>query len=137
MGHALEKIHRLLKPGSVLVDIHPTPEATEIEVRVGAQMHTAGWLHETDDYSDYAAADEALAKVVKSGLFAVEREGTLSFATYADTLAELRDYLTEGWENARIDEITLARIEELTSTPERDKDIILRERVRIARLRPI
>ena len=136
MVHALEKIHRLLKPGGILIDIHPPPEPSSIDVRVDDRTHAAGWLHETDDYGDYEAADEALAAIVARGLFVIERRGIFSFLTYADTLAELRTYLTEEWEDARIDDVTAARIEELMTAPDRDKEIILREPVRIARLAP-
>ena len=137
MVHALEKIHRLLKPDGILIDIHPPPEPSSIDVRVDDRTHAAGWLHETDDYGDYEAADEALAAIVARGLFVIERRGIFSFLTYADTLAELRTYLTEEWEDARIDDVTAARIEELMTAPDRDKEIILREPVRIARLAPI
>jgi len=137
MVHALEKIRRLLKPNGILIDIRPPPEPSAIDVRIGDRMHAAGWLNETDDYGDYEAADTALAKVVDGGLFVVERRGEFELKTYADTLAELRDYVAEGWENASIDDVTTARIEEWMSTAERDKEILLRERVRIARLRPV
>jgi hypothetical protein len=135
MVHALEKIHRLLARDGYLIDIHPAPEPTAIEARVGAQTMTAGWLDDHEDYGDYEAAEEALTRVVNSGLFAVEREGTFAMLTHADTIIELRDYVAEEWEVARIDDLTVARAEELLSTPERDKEAILRESVRIARLR--
>jgi len=137
MVHALEKIRRLLRPGGVLVDIHPPPEPSSIDVRIGGQLHPVGWLRDTDDYGDYEAADAALATIVARGLFTVERQGAFSFLTHVDTPAELRRYLAEEWENASIDDVTTARIEEWMSTSERDKEIILRESVRIARLAPI
>jgi len=137
MVHALEKIYRLLKPDGILIDIHPPPEPSSIDVRVAGRTHAAGWLHETDDYGDYEAADEALAAIAARGLFAIERQGIFSFLTYVDTLVELRNYLTEEWENASIDDVTAARVEELMSAPQRDKEIVLREQVRIARLRPV
>lgn len=136
MVHALEKIARLLKPGGILIDIHPTAEPSAIEVRIGDRLTLAGWLHETGDYSEYEDADEALARVARNGLFAVERQGTFEFITRADTLADLRKHISEEWEDAFIDDITSARIEELMSTAERDKEILLRESARIARLRP-
>lgn len=137
MVHALEKIHRLLKPGGRLIDIHPPPDPASIEVRVGARTTLAGWLQETDDYSPYEDADRALARVVQGGWFAVEREGTIDLVTQAETIAELREYVAEEWEHARIDDITAGRADELLSTPGRDKEVILRESVRIARLVPI
>jgi hypothetical protein len=136
MGHALEKIHRLLKPGGALIDIHPTPEPAALEVRSGAQATPAGWMQETDDYTGYEQADAALAQAIKRGLFIVERQGRFEFVVYADSTQELREeYLSDFWEQAYIDDITLARLDEMLSTPERDKEIILRESIRIARLR--
>jgi len=136
MVHALEKIRRLLKPDGILIDIHPPPEPSSIEVRIDRQTIPAGWLQESDDYTEYEDADDALARVVRSGLFAVEREGAFVLITHADTVAELREYVAEEWEEARVDDITAMRAEDLLSTPERDKEVILRESVRIARLRP-
>ncbi len=137
MVHALEKIRRLLEPDGVLIDIHPTPEPSSIEVRIGKRTIPAGWLHESDDYAEYEAADDALARAAQRGLYVVERQGTFAFVTYADTVAELRDYVAEEWEEARVDDVTAMRAEELMSTVERDKEVILREPVRVARLRPI
>ena len=135
MVHALEKIHSLIAPGGVLLDIHPSGQPASIEVRIGSRVTPAGWLHETDDYVEYGWADEALARVIESGLFAVERTGAFEFVTHAATILELRDFLTEGWEDASIDDITVARVDELFSTPERDKEVILRESIKIARLK--
>lgn len=134
MVHALEKIHRLLKRDGALIDIHPTGELATLEVRVGAQTTLAGWWHEPDVGLEYVYAGEALARVVESGLFATERQGVFEYITHADTLAELRDSLTDGWEDATVDALTVGRIEEMLNTHERDKEVLLREKVRITRL---
>ena len=137
MVHALEKIHGLIRPGGILLDIHPTPQPPRIEVRLGARTILAGWLKETDDYVEYEDADDALSQAIARGLFVVEQCGKFSFVTHADTFAELREYLAEEWQDAVIDDLTAARIEELLSTPERDKEVILRESIRIARMKPV
>lgn len=136
MVHALEKLHRLLKPDGLLIDIHPTAEPASIEARISARTTLAGWLQETDDYAEYEHADEALAQAVRKRWFDVERQGTFEFVTYANDVAELRAFLAEEWEDARIDDMTVTRVDELMSTPERDKEVTLRESVRIARLKP-
>jgi len=137
MVHALEKIHGLIRPGGILLDIHPTPQPPRIEVRLGARTIPAGWLKETDDYVEYEDADDALSQAIARGLFVVERRGKFSFITHADTIAELREYLAEEWKDAVVDDLTAVRIEELLSTPERDKEVILRESIRIARMKPV
>lgn len=133
MVHALEKIHQLLKPGGTLIDIHPSSEPASIDIRLRDKVTPAGWLHETDDYVEYEWADDALANAVKGGLFELERDGVFTFIWYADTLTDLRAYLAEEWQDAIIDDITFMRAEELLSTFDRDKEVILRESIRIAR----
>lgn len=135
MVHALEKVHSLLRPGGQLIDIHPMFDPPAFEVRVGERIFPAGWLRETDDYEEYEAADRALAEVVKRGLFSVERQGTFSFITHADTAAELRQYLIDEWQDAIIDEVTFARAADLFNSIERSKEMILRVATNIARYR--
>ncbi len=135
MVHALEKVHSLLKPDGVLIDIHPTGEPASIEIRIRDRITLAGWLQEADDYVEYEWADEALQQIVQSGLFAVERQSVFTFNTYAASIAELRDHLAEAWKDAILDEVTAARAEELLSTIEHDKEVIVRELAHIARYR--
>lgn len=135
MVHALEQLHQLIRPNGQLIDIHPSSEPASIEIRLHDRILPAGWLHETDDYIEYELADQALASVVNSGLFTLERHGLFSFVWYADTLEELRAYLAEEWKDAIIDDVTFMRAAEWMSGIERDKEVILRETVNIARFR--
>lgn len=137
MVHALEKIHWLLKPDGRLIDIHPSGQPPPIMVRVGAERFLAGWLKEEDDYIEYAQADGALGQVVRQGLFVLERRETFAFTTCADTLSDLRHYLAKTWQKAIIEDNVARRIDELMSNIERDKEIIVREVIKIARLRPL
>ena len=135
MVHALELVHNLLVERGVLVDIHPTGDPPRIEVRLGDLLHLAGWLNETDDYIEYTQASQALNEVVNKGLFTLEREGVFSFSTCADTLADLCSFLEETWQDAEIDEQVAGVVEDILQSPEVDKEIILREQVKIARFR--
>ena len=136
MVHALEKIYRLLKRGGVLIDIHPTPKPASLEVRLGTRTIPAGWINESDDYVSYEQADDAVSNVVERKVFTLERDGTFEHVVFADSVNEFREeYLADRWEDAYIDDITAARIEELLSTPDSDKELIFRESIRIMRLR--
>jgi hypothetical protein len=135
MVHALKKIHNLLKPNGFLIDIHPSGEPPPIEARVGDQHYLAGWLKESDEGIEYLQADEALQSVVERGLFSVEKRGTFTFNTYAASLESLQSYLKDVWEDAILDEQVAGRVEELWSSPSKDKELILREIVKISRLR--
>jgi hypothetical protein len=135
MVHALEKIHTLLKPDGILLDIHPTNEPAALAVRLREQLIPAGWLHESDDYVEYEWADEALQRSVDTGRFKLERTGTFDFIWHADSITDLRSYLAEEWKDASIDDVTAMRIEELLKLPVQDKEILVSEAIRLARYR--
>ncbi len=135
MVHALEKIHELLEPDGRLIDIHPSGEPPPIEVRVGQQVTIVGWMKETDDFIEYAQASAALSEAIQRGWFDVERKGTFEFATHADSISDLREYLAKEWKDAILEEAVMAKATELLNTSERDKELMVREQIRIARLR--
>jgi hypothetical protein len=137
MVHALEKVHSLLEAGGILIDIHPTGEPPAFEVRIDGHVTRAGWLQETDDFVEYIQADDALANVIRRGLFVVERAGRFTFLSHAPNIFELRNYLLVEYSDAIVDEETVRRVEELYAAPGRDKEVVLRENVHIARLRPV
>lgn len=135
MVHALEKIYTLLKPDGVLIDIHPTPEPAAVVVRVADRWLPAGWIDEVSDYVEYEWADAALQAATETGLFELEHRGAFEFVWHADSVADLLAYLADEWEDARIDPVTTARIEDMLRTPEADKEILVKEAIRIARFK--
>jgi hypothetical protein len=137
MVHALETIYQLLKPGGILLDIHPTDEPAAIAVRLREQIVPAGWLNERDDYVEYQWADEAINTAVNNGLFVQEQCGTFEFVWHADSMKDLQAHLAEEWQDASIDELTAMRIEDLFKLPVRDKEILVSEAIRIARYRRV
>ena len=97
MVHALEEIHRLLKPAGTLIEIHPSPEVPPlVEVRSNGRLSFA----EDDPGFDYAEdlrqAEAAVASVVDQGMFVLEDRRRFELRTYADSVKELRDH----WEVA-------------------------------------
>ena len=95
MVHALEEIHRLLKPGGVLVDIHPVAEPMVVEVvQEGRVVFTQPG---PDTYIEsYRQANQALDQVVQRGLYATDRQATIDFLVYGSSATELRDFLVEA-----------------------------------------
>ncbi len=135
MVHALEKIWRCLKPNGLLIDIHPTSEPASIVVRMNRRDSVAGWITESDDYEEYEWADEALTQALNNGLFELEQRGVFEFVWHADNLTELRAYLKAEWRDAIIDDVTAMRIEDLLKSQEHEKEVIVREKINIARFR--
>ncbi len=133
MVHALEKVHRLLKPGGLLVDIHPVADTASIEVHVDGHVTQAGLVKESADITDYKRADEALTWVVERGLFTLAKAETFVCMSYADTVPELRT-LIPNWASTKQGKVTLRRAKKLLSAPGKAKAAVLRETVSIARL---
>jgi hypothetical protein len=135
MVHALEITHGLLKAGGLLLDIHPTGEPPRIEAHVGGIVRVAGYLGETDGFVEYFNADDALTEVIGRGLFTLEREGLFTFLTHSSTIKELVDFLEAEWSDSVLYEETIERAAELMGEPGEDREIVLSEKVRIARFR--
>ena len=144
MVHALEKIHQLLAPGGRLVDIHPLAQAPLIEIHARERIT---FSEPAPDYplADIEHAEQALAHVVREGLFAIEREGAFDFRTYAPSVAELVEYLKEQGSlgDGRPDEADMVQREEMIAHVERlmraageGAKVALHERARITVLRP-
>ena len=136
MVHALEKTHRLLKLDGLLIDMRPAVDTPSVEVGSGGQVSRAGRLGHRQNFASYKQAHAALAQVVESGVFVLERESTFPFLYHANTLAALREWLAESWENAILDEETVKQVEELLNIAGDDREVIVRHLIRIVRLKP-
>jgi hypothetical protein len=149
MVHALEEIRRLLKPDGSLIDIHPVLEAAIIKVYQGGKVLFAEPDPKHDYYGygeDYRQADAALAQVVQSRLFVVERNGEFDFLTYGSSVAELRDFIAKAGAYgerpkdeavAAPDAELYARVEKIMQEAGEGGEVATHERARIARLRPL
>ncbi len=145
MVRALEEIRRLLKPGGMLIDIHPVPEGYFIKALQGGRILFAERKRDTCS-EDVLHAENALAQGVERNLFAVDRRSEFDFLTYASSVDELRVYWEElnAYEDRPKDEALVAReqdlyaqVEEILQASGAGAEVAIHERVRIARLRPV
>ncbi len=91
MVHALENIWRILKPGGLLIDIHPVSERYFIEAYRDGKLLFSERVRE--DESKYVLhAEQALSSVTESGLFTFKDSAEFDFIIYADSAHELNDY---------------------------------------------
>jgi SAM-dependent methyltransferase len=144
MVHALKNIHRLLRPDGVLIDIHPAREAPLVEV------HADGRIVVTERYirahgDDMVQAEEALAEIVRRGVFAEEAVRAFEFMTYASCVAELRAFFEEAGAydtSPIIDQVAArrdamyARVEKVRRRIGKRAEIGFREPTRMSRLVP-
>ena len=101
MVDALRRAHRWLTPQGCVVDFHPTPAPSTIEVGGRA----VGGVQTADAPTRHAAADAAVADVVGAGLFTVADTYVFDFYTYADSIAELREHIEENWRDAWVNAV--------------------------------
>lgn len=148
MVHALEIIHRLLKPNGFLIDIHPVAEDSSIELHQNGKIDLVGHLRVHQWCVDFEQADEALTEIVQRGMFAVEEKGMFITLTHYDSVAEMGASFKESiGKYSRDDESAeedVKQIETLTAQAEKllqaagsGADLLLREKDHISRLKPI
>ena len=121
----------------MLIDIHPSGEPPPIDVRLGTAIHRVGWVAEEDDYEEYAQSDEALAEAVRRGWYTVRQAERFAFTTYADSLDDLLAHLADTWEDAIISERTIQQANDWLNSIEPDREIILREWIKMSCLQKI
>jgi hypothetical protein len=129
MVDALRRAHRMLRPGGLFVDVHPTASNAVVEVVGGAVV---GRVHSFDGPARHAAADAALDAAVAERLLTIERTVEFDFLTYGDTIDELRDYVAEEWVHARIDDDVVEGARRAVASAA-GAGVRLRERVKAAR----
>lgn len=85
--NALSRIHKALKRGGVLLDLHPTAPFATVEGG-GARL---GPLDEGDFMEIVAATEAGLNETLRMGLFALEKTRTFDVVERFDTADELVD----------------------------------------------
>ena len=110
MVHALEEIHRMLKPAGTLIEIHPSVEGPPlVEVRSNGRLSFAEVDPGFDDADD-RQAEAAVASVVDQGMYVLENRRRFELRTHAGSVEELREHWeVAGAYNSQEREETLAR----------------------------
>ena len=117
-----------------MLDIHPQPQRSQVEVRTGECSVDVGRLDESTLIRVIHAARKVLASTIADGLFANEEEMEFEFLTYFESIDEWTSY----WEGARFaesvaDEPLMERTRDLMSQGE--GEILIRELARATRLK--
>ena len=148
MVHALEEIHRLLKPSGFLIDIHPVAVHSSIEIHKNENIDLVGQLEVSQWCVDFQEADEALDEIIRRGTFTVEQKGMFDTLTYYDSATEMGTALKESIhkyvrEGEPVEEevsqvVALAlKAEEALQTAPNGAELVLRERDHISRMKPM
>lgn len=126
-------MHRALRPGGLLLDIHPEPEHAWIEVHLRGQAHRIGQIDQSIQIQDITLARAALQAVIDAHQFACERVMTIEFLYHFDSVDTWLGHLAERRSPDRIGEDLIARARELLC--QGDGEIRMLRSTHAARLR--
>lgn len=113
---ALQNIHSALRPGGVLLDIHPEPKSPWLVARRGGQTTLIGQLDETFRIGTVLSARAALQSVVDAGLFVYESDITFVFTYHFASVDAWLGHMAENWASADIPVDMVARAREALAT---------------------
>jgi hypothetical protein len=99
---ALRNIHTALRPGGLLLDIHPEPENPWLVAVMGDETMNVGQLDDSFRAKTVLAARAALHTVVDAGLFVREHEITFTFNYHFASVADWQWHMTNNWHSAGI-----------------------------------
>jgi hypothetical protein len=131
--YALKEVHQSLTPDGILLDVHPEPLNSPIEVWQGERVHELGELDQTEDNREIEDARSRLDILVDQGLFSPEETDYFELAQHFDSV--------ESWQEAWAEEDyrliappgMLESAEQLLSSD--GGELVIREQIRATRLR--
>lgn len=88
---ALKRIHQCLKADGVLLDIHPQPQNSHIEIWQNGLVHHLGEIDQHEDHEEIEAAREHLKSFQQDGLFTEEKQGFFELLEHHPSV--------ESWQN--------------------------------------
>ena len=100
MVHALNEIHRVIKPGGTLLDLRPVEENWSVEVVDSAGWQASGRLTDMSvGKADDEAAFKAMREVESRGWYSKEKEERFAFFYYWDTPTEMKEFIDAEWDD--------------------------------------
>lgn len=113
---ALRNIHSALRPGGLLLDIHPEPKHPWLVAQVDEQTIPIGQLDESFRIGTVRLARAALQSGVDDGLFIFERETTFIFTYHFADVDAWLGHMAGQWASAGIPADMAERASDLLAT---------------------
>jgi len=137
MVHALQDVHKILRPDGVVVNIHDHPIPNLIEVHTPLTVAKIGWLTDKTDFVSERSAFSALVQVVADGQYVLEDECDFDYNIHAGDQDELKQYLSDCWESAILPERTSQRIAAAIREADEQPDLVIIVPTRMTKLRAV
>ena len=136
MVHALQKAASFLNSGGVLIEVHDILDPPRIEVHAGGRANYIGQLLSSNDFEDQRYAEKALLQVIQNEFLNSVQSRIFEYLFYADSFADLNQWLEDSWEDAYMLDETKHLIDKLTKQDGKSAKIVLRMISRIMKLKP-
>lgn len=130
---ALRTIHRSLRPGGLLLDVHPVPEHARIQVRTGKETQDLGNLDETAIIGDTLAGRAVVDMLIREALFFSDCQVVFEQVTHVSDVDTWLAYREARAARSLLDPLIIQRARNLLVASEGEIRIV--ERGYAARLR--
>jgi hypothetical protein len=137
MVHALEKVHGLLQPDGIVIDIHDIATPPRLAVHTGRQSIDVGRVLDHTDFRKLRKTDRALTRVVENKLLLIEDRCAFEYKTRADSLDALCAWLSRDEGTMYLPDATANLAEDLMSNSGEDAIILIHTSAWMTRLRPV
>ena len=135
MVHALGEIHRVLKPGGILIDLRPIEERWPVEIATATSIVEAGRLTDLPTaLADNEAASHAVLEAHSHGWFTRNLEEEFPLFYYWDTPSEMSEFLETEWDEfEKLEESEFAAVKSVWATANADARIRIRVKMLITK----
>ena len=139
MVHALQEIHRVLKPHGILIDLRPLADRWPIEVTSLSKTEEAVRVSDLPEGLEQdRSADRAIQEGMAQNWYRIEASENFPFFYYWDSPKEMQEYVQEEWEDfARIEEQQWSTIRSMWAVANADARLRIRVKMLITRLQKI
>ena len=131
--HALRRIHRSLRPGGVLLDLHPQPEHAGVEVWQGGRVERLGHVGQEEDIRDILEARDRLDLVEGEGWYITERQRFFDLLSHFPSAEDWLEYQEREGYTGVVSEELLASANRLLATG--NGEFVVREPIRASLLK--
>ena len=139
MVHALDEIHRTLKPSGILIDLRPVEANWSVEVSSSTGNQVAGRLNDMPTgLADDEAAFKAMGEAESRRWYIKEKEEEFAFFYCWDTPSEMKEFMETEWEGfEKMDESVYRSAQSLWSQANADAQVRVRVKMLITKWKRI
>lgn len=133
MVHALDEIHRTLKPNGILMDLRPVEANWPVEVHTSTGNQVSGRLTDLPAaLADDEAAFRAMREVESHGWFVKKEEKEFALFYHWDTPSEMKKFMEEEWnEFEKLEDAVYEKTKSLWASANADAQLRVRVKMLI------